>query len=497
MRIRDSKYLVSLVKELCKLPNETEWFEFKENNAEPDEIGGYISALSNSASLCGKTNAYLVWGVNNSDHAIVGTVFDVGGARVGNEALENWILRLLAPKIEFCFFTIEIDDKRVVLLEIECAARTPVAFKSVEFVRVGSYKKKLQEFPEKERALWRLFDKTSFEDGIAVERQTPEEILHLLDHSSYFELLNRAPLIEPPLILAELAADRLIKKNESGEWSITNLGAMLFAKNLAWFPKLHRKAVRVVVYKGRDRNVTEREQQGGKGYANGFEGLMDYLIGVTPTREVIENGRRLVSPVYPAIAVRELVVNALVHQDFFVGGAGPMIEIFDDRIEISNPGTPLMTTDRFLDAPPRSRNEGLASLTRCMGICEERGSGIDKVVLATEEFNLPAPLFEERNDSTIAVLFSKTSLTKMTRADRVRACYWHACLKFVSRDDLTNASVRKRFQIEEKNSATASRLIKEAVEDRYIAVVDEQAGKKFMRYKPWWAVLNARGPVSI
>jgi hypothetical protein len=97
---------------------------------------------------------------------------------------------------------------------------------------------------------------------------------------------------------------------------------------------------------------------------------------------------------FPELAVRELVANALIHQDLFVTGAGPMVEIFDDRIEITNPGEPLVDTQRFVDTPLKSRNEGLASLMRRFRICEERGSGIDKVVQQVELFQLPAPLFE-------------------------------------------------------------------------------------------------------
>ncbi len=87
---------------------------------------------------------------------------------------------------------------------------------------------------------------------------------------------------------------------------------------------------------------------------------------------------------FPELAIRELVANALIHQDFSVTGAGPTVEIFDDRIDITNPGEPLVDTQRFLDTPPRSRNEALASLMRRARICEERGSGIDKVVLEVE-----------------------------------------------------------------------------------------------------------------
>jgi ATP-dependent DNA helicase RecG len=65
---RDQGYLRSLLKELCNLPKETEWVEFKRNNDDPPIVGEYISALANSAALFGKQSAYLVWGVENQSH---------------------------------------------------------------------------------------------------------------------------------------------------------------------------------------------------------------------------------------------------------------------------------------------------------------------------------------------------------------------------------------------------------------------------------------------
>ena len=128
-----------------------------------------------------------------------------------------------------------------------------------------------------------------------------------------------------------------------------------------------------------------------------------------------------------------------------------------------------------------------------MGVCEERGSGVDKVVFQTEVFQLPAPLFEVTGESTRAVLFAHRPLTKMDKDDWVRACYLHACLKHVSRRFLTNTSVRERFGIDQQSSATASRLIREAVEEGVILPVDEDAAKKLMKYVPWWAA-GPQGP---
>jgi predicted HTH transcriptional regulator len=202
----------------------------------------------------------------------------------------------------------------------------------------------------------------------------------LLDYPAYFDLAE-APLPENrSQILDRLAREHLVARSQVGGWDILNLGAILFAKKLDDFAHLKRKAVRVIAYRDKSRVETLREQIGAKGYAAGFEGLIGFINGLVPANEVIGKALRRSVPMYPELAVRELVANALIHRDFSVGGAGPMIEIFADRMEVTNPGLPLVDIDRFLDTPPRSRNESLASLLRRFGICEERGSGVDKVV---------------------------------------------------------------------------------------------------------------------
>lgn len=484
---RPVEFLVSLVRELAKLPHETEWVEFKLNDAEPQAIGEYLSALANSAALAGKAFAYLVWGVEDETHDISGTSFSPYAVKVGNEELESWLLRLLEPKIHFRFHTVSVDGKPIVLLEIERAFRHPVKFQGHEFIRVGSYKKKLKDYPEKERQLWRIFDRTPFESGIAAERVGNDEVLRLLDYPSFFDLLKRSLPENRSGILQALSEEDLIRPCDAGGWNVSNLGAILFAKRLEDFRSLRRKAMRVIQYRGVSRIETLREQVGSKGYASGFEGMIGFINGMLPSNEVIQQALRKTVPVYPELAVRELVANALIHQDFFVTGAGPMVEIFDDRIEISNPGNPLVDTQRFVDTPPKSRNEALASFMRRIGICEERGSGWDKVVFQTEFYQLPAPLPEATEDHTRVVLFAPRPLSKMAKADRVRAVYLHACLRYVNREYLTNTSLRARFGIEPQNIATASRLIREAVEEGLILPYDSTAAPKLMKYVPFWA----------
>jgi len=484
---RTPEYLAGLVRELCKLPRETEWLEFKGNNADPQQIGEYLSALANSAAYNGKAFAYLVWGIEDETHRVVGTRFSPLTSKKGNEPLESWLLRLLTPKIHFRFHEFTLDGQPVVLLEVGAAFRHPVRFQNDEFIRIGSVKKPLKEAPDRERALWRVLDQTPFERGIARERVSDDEVLRVLDYPAYFDLLEWPLPANREGIIEALSGDGLIERGDAGGWNITNLGAVLFAKRLDDFPSLGRKAVRVIQYRGTSRIETLKEQVGGRGYASGFEGLIGYINGLLPSNEVIGQALRRRVPMFPELAVRELVANALIHQDFFLTGVGPMVEIFEDRIEITNPGEPLVDTQRFVDTPPKSRNEVLASLMRRFRICEERGSGIDKVVSEVELYQLPAPLFEVPPGFTRTVLFAHKTLTEMGKADRVRACYLHACLRYVTRQPMTNTTVRERFGIEEKNKATASRLIREALQAGMIRLVSDDVGDKLRAYLPFWA----------
>ena len=486
-RFRTADFLSSLVRELCHLPEESEWVEFKVNNWNPRETGEYISALANGAALNERPSAYLVWGVQNGSHDVVGTGFHHAAEKKGNEPLESWLLRLLNPKINFCFHEVIVDGKMVVILEIAPATSIPVSFSGTEYVRIGSVKKPLKEAPDRERQLWRIFDKTPFERIVAVERVGGDDVIRLLDYPAYFDLLGLPLPTDRDKIFAAFVEDRLIKQSQAGGWDITNLGALLLAKRLSEFQMVRRKAMRVIQYPGTGRTETSKEQVVEKGYAAGFEGLIGYINGLVPSNEVIGQALRKTVPMFPELAVRELVANALIHQDMSVTGAGPTVEIFSDRIEITNPGEPLVDTRRFVDTPPKSRNETLASLMRRFGICEERGSGIDKVVFQVELFQLPAPLFEAPSGFTRTVLFAHKALSDMEKTDRVRACYLHACLKHVMRDYLTTASLRKRFGVEEKNKAAVSRYIKEAVGSGEIRPFDEDAARKLMKYVPYWA----------
>lgn len=279
----------------------------------------------------------------------------------------------------------------------------------------------------------------------------------------------------------------MIIKNDSS-WAIKNLGAVLFARNLSAFKNLKRKAIRVIIYKGKSRVDAIKEQEGTRGYATAFEGLVKYIMDQLPTNEVIEKALRQQVKIYPEKAIREFVANALIHQDFSITGTGVMIEIFSDRIEITNPGIPLVDTNRFIDTAPKSRNESLASLMRRLNICEERGSGIDRAVEAIELYQLPAPKFLKGEDYTRVIMYALVPLGEMDKEDRIRACYQHTCLHYVSNQVVNNQSIRKRFNISKNNVSYASKILTEAMESGLIKPSDpDNASKKYATYIPFWA----------
>ena len=479
--------LSNLLYELIKLPNETEWLEFKCNYAKPDEIGEYISALSNSATYHDKNNAYLIWGVDNNTHEIVGTDFDFSSTKVGNEELENWLRHLLSDNANFSVHALNVDGLRVVMLVIFAAIYKTVRFKNIDYIRVGSYKKKLKDYAAIEVQLWKKISGAVFEVLYAKQELQYNEALELLDYPSYFDLTETKTPGNMEKILHYLIEDSIIIKQDNGLYAISNMGALLFAKSLKSFSGLARKSVRIIQYKGIDRMNTMREHVHTKGYASGFEDLVTYVEGLLPKSEELDGVFRRDRTVYPSLAIRELIPNAFIHQDLSMTGTSPMIEIFDNRIEISNPGIPLVEINRFIDNPPKSRNENIASLLRRTNICEERGIGWDRIAFSCELHQIPTPKIDVYPDSTKVTMFSQIPFRSIPINEKKWTCYMHACLKQVTGEQMTNASLRERFGLTDSGKAGASRLIASSVEDGLIKPLDPNTAPRYMSYIPFWA----------
>jgi predicted HTH transcriptional regulator len=315
-------------------------------------------------------------------------------------------------------------------------------------------------------------------------------ILSDLDLGGIAGLLSRPRPNGEEASLVFLEEQGLINRDPRGGAHVTNLGAIAAAHRLSDFPDISRKAVRVIVYDGNTRQQARHEQEGRKGYAISFDGLMTFVTSQLPQSEVIDKAFRQKMPMYPEVALREIIANALIHQDFSVAGTGPLVEIFGDRIEISNPGglLPSKRADRLFSTPSESRNERLARAFRLYGICEERGSGLFRAGRAIELYGLPPVKFDAGSNYFKVTLYSPRTYAQMSVSERLQACYQHAVIQFVAGEFMTNKSLRERLRMPEARRSMVSALIQQALDGGLIKPADpDNRSKKFMQYLPIWA----------
>ncbi len=381
-----------------------------------------------------------------------------------------------------------MDQETVVLLEIPCAEKQPVQFAGVEYIRIGANKKNLKEYPDKERELWRTFDSTPYELRIAMSDLEEDSMVSLLDYSKYYDKLETPIPRNRDKVLEDLQHEKFIVRNDAGKWDITNMGALMIAKDLKKFESLHRRSVRVIWYKEKSRLNAIREKEFTGGYAFSHEDIVQYIMTIIPQEEIIVEATRKSVISFPEIAIRELLANAMIHQDLQQRGTNPMVEVFQNRIEFSNAGAPLVAIERIVDSVPVSRNENIAGFMHKCGICEERGSGYDKIIEATGKNELLAPRIENQNNQfTKAVLFAKIPFNMTTKEDRIRTCYMQACLAYVNYEAINNTDIRNLFGLSTKESYKASRIIKDTIEAQLLRPLDAVTAPRYMKYIPYWA----------
>ena len=330
----------------------------------------------------------------------------------------------------------------------------------------------------------------SWEGSTCSSRLSEMDLIELLKVETILKLASIPKTSNLSQTLEWMVQEGFVFREPSGGGYITNLGAITAARKLSDFPSISRKAIRVIVYDGLNKNKATKEIVGGMGYAVGFEGLLKYVKKLLPTSEVIGQALRIDQPVYPEVALREIIANALIHQDFSITGTGPLIEIYDDRIEITNPGSllPSKQPDRLIGTQPESRNQELARRFRMYKICEERGSGISRAVRQVELYGLPPIEFHNGPNYFKVTLYSPRNFSQMSQRERLQACFQHAALRHLSSDVLTNKSLRERLKMPEKQRSLVSILIKEAVEAGLIKRADpENTSSKFAEYVPYWA----------
>lgn len=482
--VNSPERLVALIDELRSNDSELPYVEFKVNNHAPELIGKLISAISNAARIADQHCGYVIWGIEDSGHAVVGTTFKPVSEHASGQPLELWLNNLVAPSVHFTFHEVQHPNGRTVVLEIPAAITIPTKFNNIAYIRIGTATPKLSDYAAQEASLLEKLRPFAWEQGVASAFVTTQDVINLIDTDAYFTLTRQAGASNADTVAGIMAHDKMISKDVGGRWNILNLGAILFARDISNFPSISRKAIRVIKYDGSSRTSNTREQTGVRGYAIAFEGLINYINNILPKQSVIGRALRATRPEYPELAIRELVANALVHQDMTITGTAPVIEIFTD---ITNPGTPLVETNRFIDFPPRSRNEALASLMRRIGVCEEQGSGIDKVIEAVETAILPPPDFRADGNNTKVIVYGKKVFADMSADERVRGAYQHATIRFINNlGGLTNGSLRVRFGVPERNASQISKLLRQAMEAGLIRQSDNFSAKSGY-YLPYWA----------
>lgn len=455
-------------------PAETAHLEFKEakNQYDTTKLRRYCVAIANEGG------GYLVLGVaDKPPRPVVGSLAFADTQDIA-EKLFNWL-----------GFRVDVEDVdhpqgRVVVFTV------PGRPKGTAYHHDGAYLMRSGEdlVPMSEDQLRKIFAEgaPSWLEMAAMRDVSAQDVVQLLDTQAFFDLLRMPYPTDQAGVLARLKDERLIEPSVGG-FHILRIGALLLAKNLKDFPDISRKAPRVIVYEGESKLKTLSDITGEKGYAVGFTGLVRYVMDKLPQNEVIEDALRKEVKLIPEVVVRELLANALIHQDVEIGGTSPVVEVFATRVEISNPGEPIVPVDRFIDGY-LSRNERLADLMRRFGICEEKSSGIDRVVETAELMQLPAPEFLTSHKRTLVVIHGPRSFRDMNGGDRVRACYQHCVLQYVLRKQMTNQSLRERFGLSEGSSNTVSQIITLTIDQKLIKS-DPNApdSRRYARYIPVWA----------
>lgn len=326
----------------------------------------------------------------------------------------------------------------------------------------------------------------SFENRIAKQGVDGAEVLKLLNYRKLFELLGRQLPSTEDGILSFMEELNVCCGCNKG-YNITNLGALLFANTLSAFDNMKGKGIIVRRYEGNNNRHLLLEQEGTKGYAVGLEGLISFVMKNTGT-ERIDGAVRELIPIYPRVAIREFIANALVHQEFAIKGMPITIEIFANRLVITNPGHSLNDINRLIDLPPHSRNEQMAQLMLQLGLCERRGSGVDRAVEALEKMLLPAYKAESGDDFTRITLYPKKSISAMTKEERIDACYQHCCLVYADNETMNNQSLRERLGLNKNQGTIASHIISDTVSKGLIKPSNpDSESRKFVSYIPFYA----------
>lgn len=356
--------LAEKILELCSYSDEQEWFEFKENWFEPVALGEYVSALSNAAAFHYQEIGYFIWGVDDKTHQIVGTSFNQY-QDFQKEPFQGYLARNLFPSINFEFKEIEIYGKRIVVLLIPAAKEIATSFKEKRFIRIGSSKANLKDYPKREIQLFKILD------GRTETIETkPSEYQELTFHKLFGYYGSRGIVLKE-----ETFEKNLHLRNNGGDY---NIMAQLLSDN-SHIP------LRVSIFDGTTKAAPlfSVREFGNNCLLYSLDSLLQYgdvlnIIQADEENRVVE---RKEVPLFDSSAFREAVINAVLH-NFWVAGNEPMFSVFSDRIEILSRGTlaPGQTVEGFYLGESIPVNEKLSEIFLQLHISEKSGRGVPIIV---------------------------------------------------------------------------------------------------------------------
>ena len=249
------------------------------------------------------------------------------------------------------------------------------------------------------------------EEGHVLFDEKPNLLFKLdkdFNNTKFNEFLEKAQ-ISPLLGRKQILENLYLLKNAR----LKNAGVLLFCFNVAKF--FSQAKITCVLYQGKTKyKILDRKDFESDLHSNYYNAIV-YLQSKLNTEYIIKGGPREEKLELPEDALREAVLNAIAHRNYFVAGANIQIEIFSDRVEITNPGGLVKGLSRKnLGKKSLSRNNLLFGLMQRMGLVEKVGSGIIRMRKAMKEYGLKPPGFDiDENWFTIIFKRPKIKETKL------------------------------------------------------------------------------------
>jgi len=368
---------------------EGERVEFKERFGK--EVIQTVVALTNTYG------GHVIIGINDKGR--------VKGVKLGKETLKDWyneITQNIEPKINFRIEKVKVKDKYVVVLDVPEAPIKPISYRGRCYKRVRNSNKIM--LPSEIAELHNFYTGKSWD---ALECEASVRDLEKKKVEEYVKLANstgRRKFKEDWLtVLKKLS---LVKKKAT--WAVV----LLFGKEPQRF--LLSSAVHCGKFK-HDKTVILDDLMVETDLINAVDEVMKFITRHISVRYEFEGKpRRKEIWEYPLEALREAVINAIVHRDYRIP-ANIQLEIYDDRIEIWSPGKlpPGITVEDLYKKEHQSvvRNQLIAQVFYDIGFIERYGSGTTKIIELCKEHGLPLPEFKEIFNGFL-VIFRKDVYTE-------------------------------------------------------------------------------------